>query len=166
MEPKEPASALCLRENDNLVVITLIGFLSLSGLNAGNIAQEKKQMTDTIKILIVEDEALIALHLKYLLRSAGYTITGVAVSGEQAIQCADEDPPDLAVLDVKLVGEMNGIEVAEHLYTHYGTQVIYLSAYTPEQLRTQVNPERPFRYLSKSFHNKDLIRAIEEALGE
>jgi CheY-like chemotaxis protein len=121
-------------------------------------------MHKPIKILIVEDEAIIALYLETVLCSAGYTVTATAVSGEQALQCVTADRPDLALMDVNLLGGMDGIEVADYLDEHYGIPAIYMSAYTPEQLRDRVNPNKPFRYLPKHVHQKDLIHAIEDAI--
>ena len=122
-------------------------------------------MKSPVNILIVEDEAIIAVYLELLLREAGYTVTAIAPSGEEAIQCAEANLPDLAFMDVNLVGGMDGVEVAEYLETQYAIPVIYLSAYTADQLRKRVNPARPFRYLPKFFHPAELIQAIEDALA-
>ena len=123
-------------------------------------------MDHSIKILIAEDEALIALYLKHLVLRAGYKLTGIAVTGEQAMQYADAAPLDLALMDVNLVGDMNGIEVAEYLYVKYNIPAIYLSAYTPDEVRKRANPEIPFHYLSKFSHKDDVLKAIEDTLAE
>ena len=123
-------------------------------------------MDHSIKILIAEDEALIALYLKHLVLRAGYELTGIAVTGEEAMQCADAAPPDLALMDVNLVGDMDGIEVAEYLYVKYNIPAIYLSAYTPDEVRKRTNPEIPFHYLPKFSHEHDVLTAIEDTLAE
>src|SRR5215472_13467898 len=78
-------------------------------------------------ILIVEDEALVASYIREVLEESGFTIAGIASSGPEAMSLAMASPPDLALVDIKLAGPMDGIEVAELMRTRFNTYSIFLS---------------------------------------
>ena len=84
------------------------------------------------RILIVEDERLIALDLQRRLTRLGYTVIGIMASGPQAIAAADQLQPDLVLMDIRLQGEMDGIDAALHIQTDRPIPVIYLTAYVDE----------------------------------
>src|SRR5947208_1670482 len=85
------------------------------------------------KILIVEDEGVVALDLKHSLENLGYSICGIASSGDAALRKAKATRPDLALVDVKLQGDMDGIETAAAVKWLYHTPVIFLTAHADDE---------------------------------
>ena len=81
------------------------------------------------RLLIVEDDFLVALELEHQLRAAGFDITGVAATAAEAIEWAGADRPDLAIMDIRLAGPSDGIEAAFELHMRYGIRSIFASAH-------------------------------------
>ncbi len=79
------------------------------------------------KILIVEDERIVALDIKSSLENLGYTVTGIVASGEAALTKVAESRPDLVLMDINLKGDMDGVETAEQIRAHFSIPVIYLT---------------------------------------
>ena len=116
------------------------------------------------KIMIVEDEWITADDIKMSLQSLGYTVASVVSSGEEAIQKAEKDRPDLVLMDIVLQGEMDGIEAANQIHSCYDIPIIYLTAYADEKVLERAKITEPFGYIVKPFINEDLKIAIEIAL--
>ncbi|MBE9164251.1 MULTISPECIES: bifunctional diguanylate cyclase/phosphodiesterase [Microcoleaceae] len=116
------------------------------------------------KILIVEDESIIAEDISDSLISLGYRITDIVYSGEEAIQSATESRPDLVLMDVNLQGEIDGITAAEVIRSRLAIPVIYLTAYADENTLRRVNSTKPFGYIVKPFEEKNLHTTIQIAL--
>ncbi|MFQ5963823.1 MAG: response regulator [Candidatus Scalinduaceae bacterium] len=116
------------------------------------------------KIMIVEDEWITADDIKMSLQSLGYTVTSMSSSGEEAIQNAEKDRPDLVLMDIMLKGEMDGIEAAGQIRSCYNIPIIYLTAYADEKILERARITEPFGYILKPFVNEDLKIAIEIAL--
>ncbi len=116
------------------------------------------------KIMIVEDEWITADDIKTSLQSLGYTVTSMVSSGKEAIQKAEEDRPDLVLMDIVLKGEMDGIEAANQIRSCYNIPIIYLTAYADEKILERAKITEPFGYIVKPFLNEDLKIAIEIAL--
>lgn len=85
---------------------------------------------EDIKILIVEDENIIALNIKKKLKSFGYSIPAIASTGEEALKLTEIILPDLILMDIMLKGEMNGVEAAEQIRKRFDIPIIYLTAYS------------------------------------
>lgn len=117
-----------------------------------------------IRILVVEDESLVARDIQNMLRSLGYEVTGVVASGEQALQKASADAPDLVLMDIVLKGEIDGITAAEKLWEEFGIPVIYLTAYADDTTFERAKMTKPFGYLLKPFEERELQTTIEMAL--
>jgi diguanylate cyclase len=115
------------------------------------------------KILIVEDESIIAEDIADSLISLGYRITGIVYSGEEALQSAAEERPDLVLMDVNLQGEMDGIAAAEEIRSRFQIPVVYLTAYADENTLRRVNSTKPFGYIVKPFEEKNLHTTIQLA---
>ena len=98
-----------------------------------------------IRILVVEDESLVARDIQNMLRSLGYDVTGVVSSGEQAIQKAAASVPDLVLMDIVLKGEIDGIAAAERIWEDYGIPVIYLTAYADDTTFEQGQDDQAVR---------------------
>lgn len=116
------------------------------------------------RILIVEDESIVALDIKNQLLSLGYTVLGIVSSGKRAVQKAVETEPDLVLMDVKLKGEMDGIEAAEQIHARLDIPVIYLTAFADEATLQRAKVTEPFGYLLKPFEGRELHTTIEMAL--
>ncbi len=117
-----------------------------------------------IRILVVEDESLVARDIQNMLRSLGYEVTGIVASGEQAIQKASASAPDLVLMDIVLKGEIDGITAAETLWEDYGIPVIFLTAYADDTTFERAKLTKPFGYLLKPFEERELQTTIEMAL--
>jgi PAS domain S-box-containing protein len=116
------------------------------------------------RILIVEDEGIIALMLQRLLTKLGYEVTAMVSSGESAIQSAAEQPPDLVLMDIRLAGTLDGIETAARIRARRDVPVIYLSAYAEEIVMAEVQHTQPYGFLSKPIRDQELAFAVEMAL--
>ncbi|MGB4703474.1 MAG: diguanylate cyclase [Candidatus Saccharicenans sp.] len=115
------------------------------------------------KILIVEDELLIARHIEQMILNLGYQVSGIAETGEKAIQLAAEKSPDLVLMDIRLKGQINGIEAARRIWEIQSIPVVYLTAYADEDTLLKARLTEPFGYLLKPFEEKELLVAIELA---
>ena len=116
------------------------------------------------KILVVEDEGIVAEDLRRSLGRLGYEVPGVASSGEEAVRLAAECEPDLVLMDVVLPGTMDGIEAAHQIRAHQNIPVMYLTAYSDERTVERAKATDPIGYLVKPFVANGLKAAIETAL--
>jgi PAS domain S-box-containing protein len=116
------------------------------------------------RILLVEDERIVAMHIQGRLQRLGYSVTGIASTGEAAIQAATERQSDLALVDIRLKGPMDGVEVARHFRDRLHLPVVYLTAYTDSATVERAKQTEPFGYLVKPFDEKELHTTIEVAL--
>jgi len=119
---------------------------------------------DDVKILVVEDEGIIAKNIKNKLKSFGYTVPAIATTGEEAIRMAEITFPDLILMDVMLKGEMNGVEAAQHIQKRFSIPIIYLTAYSDDEILEKAKKTQPYGYIVKPFTSNDLHSNIEMAL--
>ncbi|MTJ14539.1 GGDEF domain-containing response regulator [Anabaena sp. UHCC 0187] len=118
----------------------------------------------SVKILIVEDELLIANNLARKLTKLGYEIVEIVSSGENAIRIAGEKKPDLVLMDIVIKGDMDGIQAAAQIAKKYGIPVIYLTAYADIETLNRAKETTPFGYILKPFKDRELQVTIEIAL--
>ena len=116
------------------------------------------------KILVVEDENVVALEIKKRLLNLGYVVPSVAASGKDAISKAKGFLPDLVLMDIRLKGEMDGIEAAKQIRTEFGIPVIYLTAHSDQETLKRAKQTSPEGYILKPFEEDDLRTIIEVAL--
>ncbi|BAY10496.1 hybrid sensor histidine kinase/response regulator [Calothrix sp. NIES-2098] len=116
------------------------------------------------KVLVVEDEAIVAKDLKNRLTRFGYIVPAIASSGREAINKALEFAPDLVLMDIRLKGEMDGIEAAQEIHRQLDIPVIYLTAYADDRTLERAKVTEPFGYLLKPFKERELQTNIEIAL--
>jgi len=116
------------------------------------------------RILIVEDEHIVAMGIKRMLKNLGYTVTGVASSGADAISKAESTFPDLVLMDIMLKGELDGIGAAKEIKERFNLPVVYLTAYSDSNILERAKKTGPFGYIVKPFDEKDLHSNIEIAL--
>jgi len=116
------------------------------------------------RILVVDDEIIIARELESRLRSMGYEVTGIAASGAEALRLTMETSPDLVLMDIVLKGDMDGIETAAEIRQRYRFPIIYVTAYTDEVTIARAKITEPFGYIVKPFSERELHANIEMAL--
>lgn len=115
-------------------------------------------------ILICEDEFVIAEDIKSRLQALGYNVLGIADSSDEAFREVDRIKPDLALMDICLKGEINGIQVAERLRRNYSVPVIFLTSLADSETLDQAKKTEPLGYITKPFQSKELQSAIEIGL--
>lgn len=116
------------------------------------------------RIMVVEDDSIIVMELETRLRSLGYDVCATSPSGEDAIEKVVELRPDLVLMDVRLKGEMDGVETAAAIRAHLDVPVIYLTAYADEDTLQRAKATEPYAYIIKPFEERELQTAIEMAL--
>ncbi|MEQ8383993.1 MAG: ATP-binding protein [Coleofasciculus sp. A1-SPW-01] len=116
------------------------------------------------KILVVEDERVVALSIQNRLEALGYTVTANVTSAEAAIAGISQNPPDLVLMDIRLKGKIDGIEAAAQMRQQFQLPVVYLTAYNDEETLERAKLTEPYGYLLKPFESKDLATTIEVAL--
>lgn len=118
------------------------------------------------KILVVEDERIVAKDIQINLQQLGYLVPAVAASGEQAISKAAETSPDLVLMDINLKGEIDGVEAARQIYTRFNIPVIYLTAYSDDTTLERAKLTDPLGYILKPFKARELHATIQMALSK
>jgi len=119
---------------------------------------------DSEKILVVEDENIVALDIKRNLEKFGYQVTDMCSSGEEALEVVARERPQLVLMDIQLQGELDGIETAEKIRSTYYIPVVMLTAYADEATLDRVKVTEPFGYIIKPFEERELRTVIEMAL--
>lgn len=117
-----------------------------------------------IKILVVEDEIIVAEDIAGRLKKLGYAVTATVASGEEALEKVAENRPDLVLMDIVLKGEMDGVTAAEKIRTRVDVPTVFLTAYADDKTLERAKLTNPFGYIIKPFQQNDLRVAIEIAL--
>jgi len=117
-----------------------------------------------IRLLIVEDEIIIAKDLEQHLRGWGYQVVGLVATGEEAFQLAVDLRPDLVLMDIRLNGEIDGIETTARILEHLDLPVIYLTAHSDERTLNRAKITHPLGYLIKPVDFPTLHASIEMAI--
>ena len=115
-------------------------------------------------ILVVEDEAIIARDIQKTLKDLGYIVPAPVFSGEEALEAVDAYHPDLVLMDIRLLGEIDGIETTARLREKHGTPVIYLTSHSDEATIARAKATGAYGYVLKPFDERELRSAIEVAL--
>jgi len=116
------------------------------------------------KILVVDDEAIITMQLEERLHAMGYTVIGMAASGEDAIEKARRLAPDLILMDIVMPGKLNGIEAAQAIITELNIPVVFVTSYADDAIIEKAKQVRPYGYIVKPFNELEIKAAIEVAL--
>ncbi len=124
------------------------------------------EQRQNVSILIVEDEALIASYIQEVLEESGFTIAGVASSGPEAMSLVGEQLPDLALVDIKLAGPMDGIEVAQRMRNQFNVYSIFLSGVADPETMERAKAATPLGFLEKPFRPSQVFNALQRALSE
>jgi PAS domain S-box-containing protein len=116
------------------------------------------------RILIVEDEGIVADEIKSRLEHLGYHVVGIAMTGQEAIDTAFSTFPDLILMDIMLKGDMDGVGAAHHIRDRMDIPVIYLTAYGDQETLQRAKISEPFGYILKPFKERELAASIEVSL--
>lgn len=117
------------------------------------------------KILVVEDEAIVARDLTLRLESLGYEVTGTAASGAEALVLAQSTRPDLVFMDITIQGPIDGVETAHRLISRMDVPIVFLTAHTDTGTIQRAKRARCYGYLIKPFEERELISTIEMAVS-
>ena len=118
--------------------------------------------TRNIKILVVEDEALIAMDIKEKLVDMGYDVLKITDNGADAIKIAEELKPDIVLMDIVIKGSMDGIEAAEIIWEKFRIPSLFLTAYNSDSVIKRARKFNPIDFLLKPFDDNELQAAILE----
>jgi signal transduction histidine kinase len=116
-------------------------------------------------VLIVEDESIIALDIQTSLQNAGYHVVSIATTSEEALTDTADFQPDLVLMDIRLRGEIDGVETAEKIRQDWQLPVIFLTAHADDNTLNRAKKTQPFGYILKPFEDRELITMIEIALS-
>lgn len=128
------------------------------------VGKKHKKVEKSARILIVEDENIIAMDIQYILQKMGYDVFAIVSSGEESINIASLSMPDIVLMDIKLKGKMNGIQAAESIYNQFRIPIIYVSAYGDELAYVQSGRFKPFEFVRKPFIEVELEDKISGVL--
>jgi PAS domain S-box-containing protein len=116
------------------------------------------------KILVVEDEGLVAMSLKKSLEDLGYEVPATAAAADEAIKKIAKESPDLILMDIRLKGDIDGIEAANQIRKTSQVPIVYLTAHSDEKTLSRAKQSEPFGYIVKPYEVKSLHSTIEMAL--
>jgi PAS domain S-box-containing protein len=116
------------------------------------------------KVLIIEDEKIVALDLRAILTSAGFTVAGESADGKSAVAAAKELQPDIILMDITLKGSMDGFEVAAAITAQQDIPIIFLTAHSDEVTLERARHTDAFGYILKPFDERDVRTSVEMAL--
>ncbi|MBK9097258.1 MAG: PAS domain S-box protein [bacterium] len=117
-----------------------------------------------IKLLIVEDEQIVSKFMEKQLTGAGYVVAGSVTTGEEAIEKVSALKPDIVLMDIKIMGSMDGIETADYLRKNFHVPVIFLTSLSDDESFQRAKKTEPFGYLIKPIDLKEFHRVVEMAL--
>jgi CheY-like chemotaxis protein len=115
-------------------------------------------------ILVVEDELIVAMDLQGQLIAMGYSVPAVAITGQGALEKTAKIHPDLVLMDIRLKGDMDGIEAAEQIRASHGVPVVYVTAYSDEDTLARARITEPRGYIVKPLNERTLCSTLERAL--
>ncbi len=117
-----------------------------------------------LKVMVVEDEFIIALDIKDIVKGFGYNVVAVATSGHDAVEKASKFKPELVLMDIMLKGKIDGVEAADMIRQKLDIPIIFVSSFSDEESVIRAGKVSDYGYLVKPFDNKQLKEVIEAAL--
>ncbi len=127
------------------------------------LVNRKVESTKAPRIIVVEDESVIAMDITHKLRHLGYEVIATAKSGNSTIQKAEEFHPDLILMDINLKGPIDGVEVANRI-KNLEIPIIFLTAYSDEKLLNRAKSASPYGYILKPFEEREIHSTVQMAL--
>ncbi len=116
------------------------------------------------RIMIVEDESIVAMGIKHKLEELGYNVVGVVATGEKAVETALKIEPDLILMDIVLKGDMDGIDAAQKIHNQLDIPIIYITAYSDEEVLKRARITEPYGYILKPFKKSEVNANIQMAI--
>jgi CheY-like chemotaxis protein len=117
-------------------------------------------------IIVVEDEGIVSIDIRSMLKRAGYDIAAVAFLGEEAVKKAEEAHPDLVLMDIGLKGGIDGIEAAKKIRKQLQIPIVFLTGYADEKTLAKAREADPSGFIIKPINEEELYKTIEHALNE
>jgi DNA-binding NarL/FixJ family response regulator len=117
-------------------------------------------------VLIVEDDFLAASEIEAVLTEEGYEIAGIANRAQEAVRLAKAKAPDLIVMDIRLIGEIDGVDAALEIFRQTGIRCIFATAHQDATMRARADPAAPLGWLRKPYAPHALLAVVEQALAE
>lgn len=121
-------------------------------------------MDAKLKLLIVEDEYLVAFHLQEQLRQLGYEVSHLVATGEEALRNVAQEQPDVILMDMQLAGEMDGMQTAHEIRTRFEIPIIFLTGYSNQDMKERVRELTSVTYLVKPVTPPEIEAAIASVL--
>ena len=118
-----------------------------------------------VRVLIVEDEPLIAENLAMYLNNNDYEVAGIAYDFEEGMLSLKEGKPDIVLLDINLEGKQDGIDLGKYIHEKLGIPFVFLSSYSDKNTLDRAKQVQPSGYLVKPFHEKTLLTTLEISLA-
>jgi len=125
-----------------------------------------KKANEVHRILIVEDDYLVAMEAEAAVVEAGFEAAGIASSAEDAVKLAKSERPTLAVMDIRLIGRRDGVDAALDIFRETGVRCVFATAHHTLETRARAAPTAPLGWLPKPYSMDDLVEAIRFALAE
>jgi DNA-binding NarL/FixJ family response regulator len=117
------------------------------------------------KILIVEDEPIIARNIAVYLNNSDFTVSGIAYDDEEAMGQLKQNTPDAVILDINLDSETDGIEIAEHINKYWHIPFLFLTSHADKDTLQRAKKTEPWGYIVKPFNEKTLLASLEIAIS-
>ena len=118
------------------------------------------------RVLIVEDDHLVAMHIEAALLDAGFEVVGIAATAEEATALASTERPVVAIMDIRLSGARDGVDAALGLFKQFGLRSIFATAHQDAGTRLRAEPAHPLGWLSKPYQPDALVHALRRAFDE
>jgi CheY-like chemotaxis protein len=125
---------------------------------------ESQSYSNGFKILVVEDEAIIAMDIQSILRKMGFDDPEIVFSGEESVEKVASRKTHLVLMDIKLKGKLDGIQAAKQIFYQYHVPVVYITAFGDEPTLKRANGTVRFGYITKPFEEGELQSTITNAL--
>lgn len=128
------------------------------------IFSEESYLSPCMRVLVAEDDILVANKVQSSLANRGYTVIGPARKGKEAIELSQEEMPDMAILDWELADDVTGLEIAASLNSKADIPIIFITGRLEEEVREKAMAQNAFAFLNKPFNERNLMNAIDLAI--
>jgi CheY-like chemotaxis protein len=139
-------------------------WLAAAATQASNPTEEQSNVPNlgmrSLRVLIVEDEFFISLHIKELVQALGHVVVAIAVSADEAVNVAEIENPDVVLMDIRLIGSRDGIDAAEEIRRRFGIGSIFVTANTDPPTRQRAQAVQPLGFLAKPLSEHQLKLAL------
>jgi DNA-binding NarL/FixJ family response regulator len=118
------------------------------------------------RVLLVEDECLLAMQMEQWLVEAGHEVVATVSNADAAIDVAEQSLPNMVIMDVRLAGHKDGVYAAEQIYNSLGIRSLFSSAFADDWTRLRAEPAKPLGWIGKPYGRSEFLRAIDGAVGQ